>query len=197
MEWIKSNVGSYCRHIGNLLRRLVSAGCKSLTGGWRAGDSQRSRDGRVSYPDGGETGEVHKEHSGRRVAGRDEEPRLMFSQRSLKALEGVDGRLRAILDEAIRVYDFTVLEGVRSREKQAEMVEKGASKTMESKHLDGLAVDIAPHPIDWEDIKRFTYLAGIVVGIAHSMDIPIRWGGNWDRDNEILSDQKFDDCPHF
>ena len=68
---------------------------------------------------------------------------------------------------------------------------------MESKHLDGLAVDIAPHPIDWEDIKRFTYLAGIVVGIAHSMDIPIRWGGNWDRDNEILSDQKFDDCPHF
>ena len=49
----------------------------------------------------------------------------MFSQRSLKALEGVDGRLRAILDEAIRVYDFTVLEGVRSREKQAEMVRKG------------------------------------------------------------------------
>jgi hypothetical protein len=58
------------------------------------------------------------------------------------------------------------------------------------------AVDVAPYPIDWNDTRRFDHFAGIVVGIAHRSGVKIRWGGNWDRDND-LNDQNFNDLVHF
>ena len=63
-------------------------------------------------------------------------------------------------------------------------------------------VDIAPYPIDWEDTKRFALLAGIVIGIDSQLKqnklitYDIRWGGDWDGDND-LNDQKFNDLGHF
>ncbi len=59
-----------------------------------------------------------------------------------------------------------------------------------------MAVDIAPYPIDWKDHKRFYYLAGIVKGVASQMGIKVRWGGDWDSDND-LNDQSFMDLGHF
>ena len=63
---------------------------------------------------------------------------------SLSKLEGVDERMVAVVKYAIGVtkQDFSVICGLRTIEEQRELVAKGASKTMKSKHLDGLAVDL-------------------------------------------------------
>lgn len=129
-----------------------------------------------------------------------------FGERSKKRLATVDPRLREVLEEAIKVYDFTILQGVRSKEEQQDYFERGLSKVQwpESKHNlkpgrneeYSLAADIAPWPIDWNDLKRFYYLAGIVVAIGEAKGYKIRWGGNWDRDYDF-DDQKFNDLPHF
>ena len=58
------------------------------------------------------------------------------------------------------------------------------------------AVDIAPYPIDWADRERFHLFAGFVLGIARSMGIKLRWGGDWNMNFEV-DDNKFDDFPHF
>jgi peptidoglycan L-alanyl-D-glutamate endopeptidase CwlK len=57
---------------------------------------------------------------------------------------------------------------------------------------------VAPYPIDWNDTKRFYHFAGFVLGVAKSskIAIPIRWGGDWDSDND-LNDQTFMDLVHW
>ena len=55
---------------------------------------------------------------------------------------------------------------------------------------------LAPYPIDWNDKERFYFFAGYVKGIASQMGIELRWGGDWDSDNQ-LHDQTFMDLPHF
>jgi peptidoglycan L-alanyl-D-glutamate endopeptidase CwlK len=86
--------------------------------------------------------------------------------------------------------DFTILEGARSREKQEENVKAGVSLTMNSKHLKvpSEAIDIAPYPIDWNDIDRFRQLAVIVKDTAKDLNIKIEWGGDW---------KSLIDMPHF
>ena len=61
-------------------------------------------------------------------------------------------------------------------EEQAKLVQEGLSKTMNSKHLTGKAVDLAPFPIDWNNTKQFYYFAGMVLAVAKDMGIKIRWG---------------------
>jgi peptidoglycan LD-endopeptidase CwlK len=67
-----------------------------------------------------------------------------LSHRSLDKLEGVDEQLVATVKLAIAVakIDFGVICGLRTMEEQRVLVDKGASKTMRSKHLDGKAVDL-------------------------------------------------------
>jgi peptidoglycan LD-endopeptidase CwlK len=67
-----------------------------------------------------------------------------LSQRSLDKLDGVDEKLVATVKLAIAVakIDFGVICGLRTMEEQRVLVDKGASKTMRSKHLDGKAVDL-------------------------------------------------------
>lgn len=69
-----------------------------------------------------------------------------FSQRSKDRLKGVHPDLQKVMLRAIEItdIDFTVLEGLRSVERQKKLVASGASKTMNSRHLTGHAVDIAP-----------------------------------------------------
>ena len=78
--------------------------------------------------------------------------------------------------------------------------EQGKSKVKypDGRHnkLPSLAVDVTPYPVDWNDRERQTLFAGFVIGIARSMDINLRWGGDWDQDFEV-QDNKFDDFPHF
>ena len=57
-------------------------------------------------------------------------------------------------------------------------------------------VDVVAYPIDWNDRERQTLFAGYVLGLAKSMGITLRWGGDWDRDTDV-QDNKFDDLMHF
>lgn len=123
-----------------------------------------------------------------------------FSQRSLKNLSTCDVRLQKLFNEVIKHWDCIILEGHRNEETQNLVFEQGLSKLRfpNSKHnkLPSKAVDVAPHPIDWGNSKRFILFAGFVLGIAQSMDIKIRWGGDWNR-NKNPSDESFMDLPHF
>ncbi len=118
-----------------------------------------------------------------------------FGKRSKQRLKGVDTKLVNVLNELVKIMDVTIIEGLRSQERQDELVAKGASKTRYSKHIQGKAVDLAPYPIDWEDRERFHYMGGMVRGIGQQLNVNIRWGGDWDSDGEI-KDNSFDDLVH-
>ena len=119
-----------------------------------------------------------------------------FGKRSKKRLKGVDAKLVNVANELVKLMDVTVLEGLRSQERQDELVAQGKSKTRFGKHVQGKALDLAPYPIDWEDRERFHYMGGLARGIGHSLGIKIRWGGDWYSDGEI-KDNNFDDLVHI
>jgi peptidoglycan L-alanyl-D-glutamate endopeptidase CwlK len=78
---------------------------------------------------------------------------------------------------------FRVTEGLRTRERQAELVAKGASQTLNSRHLTGHAVDLAPlveGDISW-DWKHFYPLADAVAAAARKEGVAMVWGGAWGR----------------
>lgn len=121
-----------------------------------------------------------------------------FSSLSFTRLRTCDDRLIDLFMEVIKTYDCSILEGHRTRQKQLEYYTAGKTLTMNSKHLlsPSQAVDVAPYPIDWDDTIRFYHFAGFVHGTAVNMDIPIRWGGDWNG-NLNLRDQRFFDLVHF
>jgi len=125
-----------------------------------------------------------------------------FGKRSKERLEGVDHRIRMVLDEVVKYYDITVIEGLRSQERQDELVREGKSKTKFGKHVTGEAVDIAPYPIDWNSRDDFHMLGGFVLGVASQLGINIRWGGDWSSSSlaeeaRTTKDISFDDLVHF
>ena len=123
-----------------------------------------------------------------------------FGKRSKNALSSCDERLIKIFNEVIKTVDCSVLEGHRGQSKQDKYYEEGKSKVKypSGRHnkLPSMAVDVAPYPIDWDDRERFHLFAGFVLGIAKSMGISLRWGGDWNQNFEV-DDNKFDDFPHF
>jgi|TARA_R110000751_G_scaffold98593_1_gene191722 peptidoglycan LD-endopeptidase CwlK len=125
-----------------------------------------------------------------------------FGKRSKERLKGVDAKLQNVLNEVVKYFDITIIEGLRSQERQNELVAQGKSKTKFGKHVDGKAVDIAPYPIDWKARDDFHYLGGFVLGMAASMGIKIRWGGDWNasslfKGQRTTKDNNFDDLVHF
>jgi len=131
-----------------------------------------------------------------------------FGKRSKERLNGVDSRLINVLNEVVKYFDITVIEGLRSEKRQNELLAKGKSKTKFSKHIQGKAVDIAPYPIDWKARDDFHYLGGFVLGIAAKMGVNVRWGGDWSSpslDKDVMrgaeqrttKDNGFDDLVHF
>ena len=124
----------------------------------------------------------------------------VFSRSSTRRLETCDQRLQNLFMEVVRHHDCRILEGHRGEDAQNEAYHNGRStlRWPNSKHnkLPSLAVDVAPYPVDWEDLDRFRVFAGFVLGVAAMMGIELRWGGDWDGDWDY-SDQKFNDMPHF
>ena len=122
---------------------------------------------------------------------------MILNDRSEKNLQGVHPDLVAIVHRAAELYDetFIVTEGLRTIERQRQLVAKGASKTMNSRHIKaangfGHAVDLAVTldgelRWDWPLYKR---LADIVKQAAADVGVPIEWGGDW---------RTFKDGPHF
>tara|TARA_Y100000310_G_C20381825_1_gene668510 strand:+ start:309 stop:659 length:351 start_codon:yes stop_codon:yes gene_type:complete len=108
--------------------------------------------------------------------------------------------LQKVFNEVIKYVDCSVLEGHRNEERQNKLCDEGKSKVRYPKGRHNSdpssAVDVTPYPVDWSDRERQTLFAGFVLGIAKSMDIELRWGGDWDRDFKVV-DNRFDDFPHF
>ena len=128
-----------------------------------------------------------------------------FSKYSLDQLATCDPRLQDVARVAIQIADFRVLEGHRGRAAQDEAFRKGLSKVRwpNGKHnrTPSLAMDFAPYyatppHIRWNDLERFYYVAGIIVGVGHAMGVPLRSGGDWDRDSEV-ADERFHDLGHI
>jgi len=112
-----------------------------------------------------------------------------LGNRSMQKLSGVHPDLIAVVKLAISKskVDFTVLEGIRNINRQRELVKAGKSTTMNSRHLTGHAVDLAPWPISWE-WEGFYPIADAMKEAAEELDIDLEWGGDW---------KNFPDGPHF
>lgn len=108
---------------------------------------------------------------------------FVLSEKSIQKMDGVKDDLVRVVKRAIELSDtdFAVIEGLRTKERQAYLVKKGASKTMNSKHLTGHAVDIAPvvdGKISW-DFEHYYALASAMAKAATELGVKVRWGGAW------------------
>ncbi len=106
-----------------------------------------------------------------------------LSKRSLRKLVGVNERLQEVVHQAIlgTAVDFGVIEGVRTLERQKQLVESGASKTMKSKHLKGRAVDLMAYlngRASWE-LNLYDDVANAMKLAAKSQGVALTWGGAW------------------
>lgn len=123
-----------------------------------------------------------------------------FSKTSAARLATCHPDLIKVFTRVLEVCDCSIICGHRSKEEQNTAFAEGKSRVQypNGKHntLPSRAVDVAPYPIDWNDRERFSYFAGVVIGVGASMGIAIRWGGDWDGDFD-LKDNNFDDLVHF
>lgn len=112
--------------------------------------------------------------------------------RSKTRMRGIHPDLRKVMDRFIQLtdQDATVLEGLRSVKRQTKLYRSGASKTMNSRHLTGHAVDVAPlvkGQVSW-DWKHYHPMARVMKEAARQVDVKIEWGGDW---------SSFKDGPHW
>lgn len=117
---------------------------------------------------------------------------MTLTVRCRKRLEGVHPDLVRVIERAADTspLDFIVTEGLRTKERQAELVKAGASRTMNSRHLTGHAVDLAVKvgaEVRW-DWPLYRQLAEVVKGVARELGVPLVAGADW---------VKFRDGPHF
>lgn len=107
---------------------------------------------------------------------------------SRKRLEGVHLHLVGVVQSAIALatLDFGVSEGLRTRERQAELFAQGKTKTLDSRHLTGHAIDVVAlvnGQASWA-LANYITIAEAMRGASVNLSIPIRWGGCW----EVLTD---------
>ena len=131
-----------------------------------------------------------------------------YSESSRRQLETCHEDLQKVFAVVLALFDHTVIEGHRSKERQRQLYAEGKTQkngvTDLSRHnvFPSEAVDALPYPIDWGDRERMSFFAGYVIATAERMlhegliRHRIRWGGDWDRDTEV-KDNRFDDLPHF
>jgi peptidoglycan LD-endopeptidase CwlK len=120
-----------------------------------------------------------------------------FTQKSLSKLDGVHPHLVALVKRAaeISAQPFQVIEGVRTLSRQREMVKRGASKTLRSRHLKapnglGHAVDLVAMVggrVSWEE-PLYHRINDAMKQASREMGISVTWGGDW---------KNFFDGPHF
>lgn len=130
--------------------------------------------------------------------------------RSRQRLAGVHPDLVRVIERAIQItsQDFSVLEGVRTKQRQQELYNQGRKTpgpivtwTLNSRHLPaadgfGHAVDIAPFPLDWNDPKKFDAIAKAMFAAAKELGVKLRWGADWDQDGKPRERGEFDN-PHW
>jgi peptidoglycan LD-endopeptidase CwlK len=124
-----------------------------------------------------------------------------LSATSLKKLRGVKEDLCEVIEAAIlhSTIDFGVLEGLRTVERQRQLVAKGASQTMKSKHITGDAVDLGAYiggHIDWT-ASLYDNIADAVKAAAQELDVSVKWGGAWNVENIAEWDGTMQDASDF
>lgn len=142
-----------------------------------------------------------------------------WNDRSKVQLLTLSVPLREVMDDARRLSDvpFQLVQGARTIEQQQEYYNAKKSKInpsdpkyldrnnlyRDAKHIVGpgcalsRAVDIIFDGSKPYDVSHLTYIAGVIMTVGRTRGIKLRWGGNWDQDKEIITDQDFDDLPHF
>lgn len=120
-----------------------------------------------------------------------------FSKSSLQRMEGLDPELRKVVKLALKYskYDFGVAEGLRTLERQKELVSSGKSKTLKSRHLPNAegkseAVDLAVFvngKLTYEH-KYLRKVSSAMFKAAFELGVAIEWGGHW---------ESFLDMPHY
>jgi peptidoglycan LD-endopeptidase CwlK len=108
---------------------------------------------------------------------------FVLSKKSWDILNTAKPELVAVVSKAIQItkVDFGVIEGLRTVEKQREYYEAGASKTMNSKHITGDAVDLVAYigsRPSWE-LNLYDDIADAIRQVAIDFNVSIRWGGAW------------------
>jgi peptidoglycan L-alanyl-D-glutamate endopeptidase CwlK len=122
----------------------------------------------------------------------------MLLARDRERLAGVHPDLVRVVERARAAAPFIVTEGLRTPERQAALVEVGASRTLKSRHLTGHAVDLAywlddgdgapeAGEIRW-DWPLYAQIAAAMKAAARAEGVKLVWGGDW---------QSFRDGPHF
>jgi peptidoglycan LD-endopeptidase CwlK len=123
-----------------------------------------------------------------------------FGKKSTRTLGTAHPDLQRVFNEVVKHFDCSVICGFRGETAQQLAYDTGKSKARfgESPHnfSSSFAVDVIPYPVDWGDTERMVHFAGFVLGTAKSLGVELKWGGDWDRDTH-LSDNRFDDFPHF
>lgn len=132
-----------------------------------------------------------------------------YSLESRRKLATCHEDLQRVFNEVIQHVDCTISEGYRSVERQTFLYSQGrtrpgkiitnidgVNKKGEHNYYPSHAVDATPWPIDYADIEKQYYFGGYVMATADQLGILIRWGGDWDGDEEF-EDQKLIDLPHF
>ena len=130
-----------------------------------------------------------------------------FSMKSMTILGTCHRDIQTVMQEAIKVVDFSVFSGHRTPKEQAKLFAQGRTtkgdiityrdgtdKKSKHNYSPSKAVDIIPWPEGWKDEERFSYVAGVVMTVAHRLwsegkiENKIEWGGDW---------RNFKDKPHF
>lgn len=123
-----------------------------------------------------------------------------FSKLSRAKLSTCHPDLQLLFNEIIKFFDCRIMEGHRDEQAQEQAFRDGKSdkRWPDGRHnsFPSMAVDVYPLPIDFTNTEAFYYFAGFVKGYAQKMGIKIRYGGDWDSDND-LKDQKLFDLVHF
>ena len=127
----------------------------------------------------------------------------VFSTKSRSRLRGVHPDLVRVLEAALDIsaQDFSILEGVRTPKRQADLYAQGRTKpgkivtwTLKSNHFAdpsdgyGRAVDFHPHPSDFEGPSAFPKHCAIIAAIlaaAIALGVPVRFGADWDGDGKL------------
>ena len=124
-----------------------------------------------------------------------------WSPLSKSKYDTLNPKLQTLCDAILENWDCKIHWGFRNKEQQEEMVANKASKLHfpESLHnrYPSRGVDLTPYPVpEWEDYMTFYTFGGYVLGVADTLGIELRWGGDWDSDKD-LHDQTFNDLMHF
>lgn len=121
-----------------------------------------------------------------------------FSKSSLDKLKSIEPQLQKLLLEVIKItpIDFSIVEGFRDKIRQKELYDQGKSKTINSKHCEGKAIDIVCCKEKYEEPLRDIYIVvGLFIAKAKQLNIKIRVGALWDKNS--TKDNEFVDAFHI